>query len=96
MTKGLIEKQDKEGFTLVKNRMFKVWDSYKGLNSINTYRDQSLSVNRFLWDTFYATKTKIGDGIGTSGDVLWYKLGHDDHITTALKAIWDYYTKERI
>jgi hypothetical protein len=95
MTKGLIEKQDKVGFELVKTRMFKVWDNFKGKNSLNTYTDKGLSIEHFLWDAFYATKTKIGDGVGMDGDVLWYKLGHDEHITTALKSIWGYYVKDK-
>ena len=95
MAKGLIEKQDKAGFEMVKVRMFKIWDNYKGTNSLNTYVDAGYSLNRFLWDAFHATKTKIGGGIGMDGEVLWYKLGHDDHITTALKAMWDCYVKER-
>lgn len=95
MTKGLIEKEDKQGFDLVKNAMFEQWDKYKGVFSMQNYVDQGRSVNAFLWDTFYATKLKIGDGVGMSGHVLWYKLGHDEHIITAFKAMWNHYIKAR-
>jgi len=94
MAKGLIETKDKEGFNLVKNRLFKQWDSYRGISSLQTYIEAGLSVSAFLWDSFRATKTRIGDGVGMDGDVLWYALGHDDHIETALKSIWSHYVKQ--
>lgn len=37
MAKGLIETKDKAGYDLVKNRLFKQWDSYRGKNSLQTY-----------------------------------------------------------
>lgn len=89
-----IEKKSKE-YKLVKAAMFKVWDNFRGTNSLNTYQDQGLSLTRFLWDTFHATKLRIGDGVGMDGDVLWYKDCHDEHITTAFKSIWQEYAKER-
>ena len=95
MSKGKIEKEDKAGFDLVKDLMFKKWDDFKGINSLNIYLEQGRTISGFLWDTFYATGIKIGDGVGMSGDVLWYKLGHDEHITTAFKAIWNQYIKAR-
>lgn len=95
MKKGLIEKTDKEGFKLVKNAMFDKWDNFKKTNSCNTYLEQGYSISAFIWDTFYKTKLKIGDGIGTSGDILWYGIGNDEHIETAFKAIWNQYLKER-
>ncbi len=94
MLKGLIETKDKAGYDLVKNRLFKQWDSYRGKNSLQTYLEAGRTVSAFLWDSFWATKTKIGDGVGMSGEVLWYALGHDDHIETALKNIWAIYSKQ--
>lgn len=94
MAKGLIETKDKEGFNLVENRLFKLWDSYRGINSLQTYIEAGRSVSAFLWDSLHATKTKIGDGAGVDGEVLWYALGHDDHIETALKSMWSRYVKQ--
>jgi len=40
---------------------------------------------RFCFDIFYASGVKIGDGVGTSGDIIGDYS--DSHIFTALKAI---------
>lgn len=40
---------------------------------------------RFCFDVFYASGVKIGDGVGTHGDIEGDY--NDDHIYTALKAI---------
>lgn len=42
---------------------------------------------RLRWDCLHATKIKIGDGNGMSGLPLYGYL-NDDHIDTALKAIF--------
>lgn len=95
MAKGLIEKQDKAGFALVRGRMYEKWDSFRGENSLNAYSDSGYSVTRFLFDTLHATRTKIGDGVGMSGEVLWYGFADDSHIETALKAMWAQYVKSK-
>ena len=40
---------------------------------------------RFCFDVFYASRIKIGDGIGTQGDIVGDYT--DDHLFTALKAV---------
>jgi len=40
---------------------------------------------RFCFDVFYASGVKIGDGIGTQGDIVGDYT--DDHLFTALKAV---------
>jgi len=40
---------------------------------------------RFCFDLFYASGVKIGDGIGTQGEIIGDY--NDNHILTALKAI---------
>ena len=40
---------------------------------------------RFCFDVFYASGIKIGDGVGTRGDIIGDY--NDDHIFTALKAV---------
>ena len=40
---------------------------------------------RFCFDVFYASGVKIGDGIGTSGDIIGDYT--NDHLYTALKAV---------
>lgn len=96
MSIGVIEKEDKEGFDLVQQKMFVVWDSYKGVLSAKAYLDIGLSMVRFLWDGFHQTKVKIGDGVGADGDVLWYRNWNDTHIQTALSKMWSNYLKERM
>lgn len=52
----------------------------------HTYKQHSLSFTRYCWDLFWASKFKIGDGIGISGDINISGC-NDDHIQTALKKI---------
>lgn len=40
---------------------------------------------RFCWDLFWASGVKIGDGIGTHGDIIGDYT--DEHIYTALRSI---------
>lgn len=40
---------------------------------------------RFCFDVFYASGVKIGDGVGTSGDIIGDYT--NDHLYTALKAV---------
>ncbi len=41
---------------------------------------------RFRWDCFWASKIRIGDGVGIHGDINLYSYMNDEHIDTALKA----------
>lgn len=44
-----------------------------------------LTKRRFRWDLFWASNVKIGDGIGTGGDIIG---DYDDsHIDTALRNV---------
>ena len=55
----------------------------QGLFSMpNTVKDLQ---RRFCFDMFYASRIKIGDGVGTSGDIIGDY--NDEHIFTALKAV---------
>lgn len=90
-TKGIIEKTDTAGFNLVSEKLFGVWDGFKGENSLSSYTGAGYTETRFLWDSFYKTGLKIGDGVGMDGDILWYAKHFDDHITTALRSIWQDY-----
>ena len=40
---------------------------------------------RFCFDVFYASAVKIGDGVGTSGDIIGNYT--NDHLYTALKTL---------
>lgn len=40
---------------------------------------------RFCFDIFYASRIKIGDGVGTRGDIIGDYS--DEHLFTALKAV---------
>ena len=42
---------------------------------------------RYRWDLLYATRLKIGDGVGIKGDLDLYEYLNDTHIDTALKSI---------
>ena len=41
---------------------------------------------RLRWDLFYASRVRIGDGVGIDGDVNLYAYMNDSHIDTVLKA----------
>lgn len=49
------------------------------------YKEHGLSYKRFCWDLFYASKFRIGDGVGMTGDVNIAGC-NDSHIETAIKA----------
>lgn len=51
------------------------------------YQGQGLSPKRLRWDILYASRIKIGDGIGMEGDVNVYGYANDEHIDTALRSI---------
>lgn len=49
------------------------------------YKEHGLSYKRFCWDLFYASKFRVGDGIGITGDIN-IKGCNDSHIETAIKS----------
>ena len=51
------------------------------------YKNAGLSDMRFRWDLLHASKLKIGDGVGMSGDLELYRYLNDSHIDAALAAI---------
>lgn len=51
------------------------------------YKERKLSSMRYRWDLLYLSRIKIGDGIGTKGNVNLYAYLTDGHIDSALKAI---------
>jgi hypothetical protein len=46
-----------------------------------------LSAKRYRWDLLWASKIKVGDGVGTHGDINLYAYLDDTHIDTALRKI---------
>jgi hypothetical protein len=40
---------------------------------------------RYRWDLLYASRLKVGDGVGIQGDVNLYAYLDDTHIDTALR-----------
>jgi hypothetical protein len=50
------------------------------------YREQGLSPVRYMFDLFYKSKVRIGDGVGMSGDIVEPGL-NDEHLETALRTI---------
>jgi len=51
------------------------------------YKDQGLTPMRLRWDILYASRIKLGDGVGMQGDVNVYAYANDDHIDTALRSV---------
>lgn len=51
------------------------------------YIAENLGVKRYRWDCMWRSKIRIGDGVGTQGDLNLYAYMNDDHIDTALRAI---------
>lgn len=42
---------------------------------------------RYRWDLLYASKLKLGDGVGIEGDLNLYAYLNDSHIDTALRSL---------
>lgn len=61
-------------------------EKYKD-NVETKYQEAGLSPMRLRWDFLWASKLKIGDGVGAPGDVNIYAYANDDHIDTALRSI---------
>jgi hypothetical protein len=94
MSVGKIEKLHPAEFGVIKEALFRVWnESGRGVDSEAYYTAHlELSFTRFIWDSFWKTGLKIGDGKGMSGDVALPSI-HDDHLDTAFRKIWGEYLK---
>ena len=71
--------------------MFEVLNNHPDAET--RYKEAGLSPCRFRWDCFHATKIRIGDGIGLTGDITVPDC-HDSHIDTALRRIMKEYGNE--
>ncbi len=90
--KGLIEKAYPEEFQVLKKALYNLWSTHSPALSEEKYVEAGLTPRRFLFDSFYATKLRIGDGIGLTGDItLPGSAGEDEKLHTAFKAIWREY-----
>ena len=58
-----------------------------GEDAESEYREAGLTPMRFRWDLLYLSKLRIGNGVGTEGDVNIYAYADDTHIDTALRKI---------
>lgn len=58
------------------------------------YKSESVKdlQRRFCFDLYHASGVTIGDGVGTSGDIIGNY--NDDHIYTALKTVCPKITKQ--
>jgi hypothetical protein len=54
---------------------------------VQGYIAANLSPKRLRWDLLYASKLKIGDGVGIHGQVNLYAYLNDEHIDTALREL---------
>jgi hypothetical protein len=82
-------KMKREHYDLIKNRINQVLEKHNTtLDKLkDAYRLGGMSMKRFRWDLFLATKIRIGDGIGMKGDIDLYQYLDDSHIDTALRKI---------
>lgn len=78
-------KMKQDDFAVVKREVEKVVARLPG--AAEEYRASNLPHKRYRWDVFYATRLKIGDGVGTHGDLNLYAYLNDDHIDAALRRI---------
>lgn len=85
MATNEIMKIKPEDYEKIKSAVQHVLD--KRPDAMQVYIDSGKTAKRFRWDVLYASGLKIGDGIGTQGDVNVYGYAHDDHIDTALRTI---------
>jgi hypothetical protein len=75
-----------EHYNILKNRVADLGiDKLKQAKA--EYKEKGLSETRFLFDVFYASKTKIGDGIGLSSNCGIEGDYNDNHIETAMKKV---------
>ena len=75
-----------EHYSILKNRVADLGiDKLK--TAQNEYKQKGLSETRFLFDVFYASKTKIGDGVGMSSNCGIEGDYNDNHIETAMKKV---------
>lgn len=72
-------------YEYIKERVSKVIEDNP--DAEDDYREGGLSPKRFRWDCFWAAKVKIGDGVGTHGDIVIPGGVDDAHIDTALRKI---------
>lgn len=56
-------------------------------NAEKDYKEDGFSPTRFRWDCFWASKVKIGDGVGITGDFDIPGGVDNAHIDTALRKI---------
>lgn len=75
-----------EHYNILKNRVAVIGIA-KLKKAKTEYKEKGLSDTRFLFDVFYASKTKIGDGIGLSSNCGIEGDYNDGHIETAMKKI---------
>lgn len=74
-----------EDYAKFKAAVMGVLNQHPGIEA--EYREKQLSPKRLRWDLLYASKLKLGDGVGTHGDVNVYAYANDEHIDTALRSI---------
>lgn len=78
-------KMKPEDFAVLKQRVEAVVAANPGAAAL--YKSKGLTHMRYRWDLLYASGLKIGDGVGTTGDLNLYAYMNDTHIDTALRAI---------
>ena len=75
-----------EHYTILKNRISDIGiDRLK--QAKEEYKNKGLSKTRFLFDVFYFSKTKIGDGVGMSSNCGIVGDYNDAHIETAMNKV---------
>ena len=76
-------------FALLDERLSKIgWDVVKKHKELSLGNNKAM---RFRWDLLWASKIKIGDSVGMSGDIALYDYMNDEHIDTVLRK----YVEER-
>ena len=74
----------KKGIDVVLNNNSNVIEMYEIGQFTHSEKVKDLQT-RFCFDLFYASGVKIGDGVGTTGDIIGDYT--DNHLFTALKAV---------
>lgn len=64
-----------------------VLEANSQVSVVNSYIAANLSPMHFRWDALYASRMRIGDGLGTTSHINIYAYCNDEHIDTALRQL---------
>ena len=74
-----------DNYRILKERIQKTLEKYG--DPVAEYRRRELSFTRYIWDVYFMSDFRVGDGVALRGDIDIADC-KDSHIETALKKIF--------